>query len=46
MPFGSEENALAAVGMVRVVLEEPGVLRGREREEVERVREVVERVVF
>lgn len=46
VPFGSEENAMAAVGMVRVVLEEPGVLRGREREEVERVREVVERVVF
>lgn len=46
VPFGSEENAVAAAGMVRIVLEEGGILKGRDKEEVERIRDAVERVVF
>jgi hypothetical protein len=45
VPFGSEENGIAAVGMVRSVLE-GGVLQGRDKEAVERVRDAVERIVF
>jgi nuclear pore complex protein Nup155 len=45
VPFGSEENAVAAVNMVRQILE-AGVLQGRDKEAVERVRNGVEGVVW
>ena len=46
VPFGSEENGIAAAGMVRMVLEEPNLLKGQDRAQIERIREAVERVVF
>ena len=42
VPFGSEENGVAVLGMVSKCLEE-GVLVGRAREEVMAVRDAVER---
>lgn len=45
MPFGSSENGVAAVNLVRQMLE-GGVLQGRDKETVERVRDAVERIVF
>jgi nuclear pore complex protein Nup155 len=43
--FGSEESGVAAAAMVRSVLEQ-GVLGGRDKEQVERIRDVVDRIVF
>ncbi|KIW06004.1 uncharacterized protein PV09_03185 [Verruconis gallopava] len=45
VPFGSEENGAVALNMVRGILE-GGVLVGRDKEMIERVKELVERVVF
>jgi hypothetical protein len=45
VPFGSSENGVAAVNLVRQMLE-GGVLQGRDKETVERVRDAVERIVF
>ena len=45
VPFGSEENAGAAANMVRAVLD-AGILRGQEKDGVERIMEMIERVIW